>query len=79
MSNVSKMVDFPTRNNVLDLILTNIPDKVTSVYGFDDILSTDHKLIKFVLNFNIPKTIVILLYTDVLLHTPWDLFCFKQC
>ena len=28
--------------------------------GFDDILSTDHKLIKFVLNFNfnIPKTIV---------------------
>ena len=41
---MSKMVDFPTRNNVLDLILTNILDKVTGVYGFDDILSTDHKL-----------------------------------
>ena len=53
------MVDFPTRNNnVLDLILTNTPDKVTGVYDFDDILSTDHKLTKFVLNFNIPKTIV---------------------
>ena len=82
------MVDFPTRNNnVLDLILTNTPDKVTGVYGFDDILSTDHKLIKFVLNFKIPKTIVTnrLVYNfknanwaglrEVLLHTPWDL-CF---
>ena len=67
------MVNFPTRNNnVLDLILTNTPDKVTGVYDFDDILSTDHKLIKFVLNFNIPKTIVtgtyVLFQTMLILH-----------
>jgi hypothetical protein len=50
-----QMIDFPTRNNVLDLILTSMPDKVTNVIGFDDILSTDHKLISFVLNFNLRK------------------------
>jgi hypothetical protein len=44
-----QMIDFPTQNNnVLDLILTSMPDKVTNLIGFDDILSTDHKLISFV-------------------------------
>ena len=43
-----QMVDFPTRgNNILDLIVTTIPEKVSNVIGFDNILSTDHKLISF--------------------------------
>ena len=37
-----QMVYFPTRGeNTLDLILTNIPDKIENVMGFDDILSTE--------------------------------------
>jgi hypothetical protein len=51
-----QLVDFPTRNvNVLDLVLTNVPEKVKEIYGFDDIINTDHKLISFTLDFNIPK------------------------
>ena len=49
-----QMVDFPTRgNNILDLICTTIPDKVTNIIGLGDILSTDHKLISFDLNLRI--------------------------
>ena len=40
---------------MLDLILTNIPEKISDIHGFDDILNTDHKLVSFVLDFNIPK------------------------
>ena len=50
------LVDFPTRNeNVLHLILSNAPEKVKDIHGFEDIISTDHKLISFTLDFNIPK------------------------
>ena len=53
-----QLVDFPTRNeNVLDLILSNAPEKVKEFHGFEDIISTDHKLISFTLDFNIPKKI----------------------
>ena len=49
-----QMVDFPTRmGNTLDLILTNILEKIYNVHGFDDILNTDHKLIRFDLNLKI--------------------------
>jgi hypothetical protein len=38
-----QLVDFPTRGeNTLDLILTNIPNKIQNVTGFDDVLTTDH-------------------------------------
>ena len=51
-----QMIDFPKRNNnMLDLILTSIPEKISDIHGFDDILNTDHKLVSFVLDFNIPK------------------------
>ena len=37
------LVDFPTQGeNTLDLILTNIPDKIKNVTGFDNILGADH-------------------------------------
>ena len=33
-----QLVTFPTRiNNILDLILTNVPDKIASLEGFEDI------------------------------------------
>ena len=51
-----QLVNFKTRgDNTLDLILTNIPDKVRNVQGFDDILNTDHKLLSFDINFRIGK------------------------
>ena len=51
-----QLVSFKTRrDNTLDLILTNIPDKVRNLQGFDDILNTDHKLISFDINFRIGK------------------------
>ncbi len=81
-----QLVDFPTRNvNVLDLVLTNVPEKVKEIYGFDDIINTDHKLISFTLDFNIPKKPVakriIFDYkranwiglNEALVHAPWDL------
>lgn len=50
------MVDFPTRNtNILDLILTNIPNKLHHIQGFEDILRTDHQLISFDVDLKIPK------------------------
>lgn len=51
-----QLVDFSMRNtNTLDLILTNIPEKVRNVHGFDDFINTDHKLMSFILDFHIPK------------------------
>jgi hypothetical protein len=64
-----------------------MPDKVTNVIGFDDILSTDHKLISFVLNFKLckkqPTKRSVYNFkkanwnglNEVLNNTPWDL-CF---
>lgn len=50
------LVNFPTRiNNTLDLVLSNILDKVVNLQGFDDILSTDHKLISFNINLKIHR------------------------
>ena len=43
-----QVIDFPTRNdNFLDLLLTNIPDKISNIKGFQDILNSDHQLIEF--------------------------------
>lgn len=43
-----QVIDFPTRNNnILDLLLTNIPDKISNIKGFQDILNSDHQLIEF--------------------------------
>ena len=40
---VWQVVDFPTQQeNLLDLVLTNIPDKIVSIVGFYDILESDH-------------------------------------
>ena len=51
-----QLVNFPTRGeNTLDLILTNIPDKIQNVTGFDDVLESDHKLISFKINLNIQR------------------------
>ena len=51
-----QLVDFPTRNmNILDLVVTNIPEKVKDIHGFDDVSNTDHKLINSVLDFKIQK------------------------
>ena len=41
--------------NTLDLILTNIPDKIQNVAGFDDVLESDHKLINFEINLKIQR------------------------
>ena len=51
-----QLVNFPTRGeNTLDLSLTNIPDKIQNVAGFDDVLETDHKLINFEINLKIQR------------------------
>ena len=51
-----QLIDFPTRGeNILDLLLTTIPTKLRHIHGFDDIISTDHKLINFELDLKIPK------------------------
>ena len=52
----------PTRaKNALDLVLINIPEKVGNVQGFDDILKTDHKLIRF----NVRHFVVFSKYTQI--------------
>ena len=81
-----QIIDFQTRNNnVLYLILTNIPEKISDIHGFDDILNTDHKLVSFGLDFNIPKKPKTKRYVcnfkkdnwnalkEVLTNTPWDM------
>ena len=48
--------DFLTReDNILDLLLTNFPDKIVNVQGFEDILVTDHKHISFQIDLQIKK------------------------
>ena len=79
-------MDFPTRiDHTLDLILTNIPDKVVDIHGFEDIINTDHKLINFTLDFNIRKIPVTKRYVynyklvnwnvlnESLMNVPWDM------
>ena len=49
-----QLIDFPTRNdNLLDLLLTNIPDKISNIKGFQDILNSDHQLIEFSMDLRI--------------------------
>ena len=51
-----QLVDFPTQiNNTLDLLFTNIPDKITNVHRSMDIIATDHTLISFDVDFKICK------------------------
>jgi hypothetical protein len=51
-----QLIDVPTRdNNILDLVLTNIPHKFRNIEVFQDVIKTDHKLVEFVLDFNIAK------------------------
>lgn len=86
-----QLIDFPTRKDVLDLLLTNIPDKITNISGFEDIITTDHKLINFQINLQIPKRNPSLKYTvykfksadwnglkQTLTNTPWNLVLIKM-
>lgn len=81
-----QLVNFPTRiNNTLDLILTNIPDKVTKLVGFEDIFNSDHKILSFELVLKIPRNSKVKrsVYNfkkadwsglkELLSHTPWDM------
>ena len=50
------MIHSPTRgDSTPDLILTSIPDKIENVMGFDDNLSTDHKLVICDINLKIQR------------------------
>ena len=85
-----QLVTFPTRiNNILDLILTNVPDKRANLEGFEswfeDIINTDHKILSFELVLRIRRVSKAkrTVYNfkranwpalkELLLHTPWDL------
>lgn len=81
-----QLVDFPTReDNTLDLILTTIPTRFRSIHGFDDIITTDHKLISFELDLkttkkpNIKRVVYNFKKADwpglkqTLRNIPWDL------
>ena len=51
-----QLVNSHTRNNnTLDLLLTNIPQKICNVHGFDDTLKSDHKVISFYINLKVEK------------------------
>ncbi len=41
----------------MDLILTSIPEKPTNIEGSQDILVTDHKLVKFCINLQTAKKV----------------------
>ena len=80
-----QLVDFPTRlNNTLDLILTNIPDKVINMHGFQDVNDTDHTLVSFDLDLNIYKKPKIKrsafkngnwsVLKEILMNSPWNHF-----
>ena len=72
-----QLVDFPTRgDDILDFVLTTFPSKFRHIHGFNDILSSDHKLIGFEIDFKIPKK-------QKIKRTVYDLKCahwsgFKQ-
>ena len=38
---------------MLDLVLTNIPDKISNIKGFQDILNLDHQVIEFSMDLQI--------------------------
>ena len=71
----------------MDLLLTDIPDKIVNVQGFEDILGTDHKHTSFQIDLQIKKlpkvkrTIYNLRnanwmgLNEMLTRAPWDL-CF---
>ena len=80
-----QLVDFPTRlNNTLDLLLTNIPDKVSNIHGFQDVIDTDHTLVSFDLDLNIYKKPKIKrsiynfktgnwsVLKEILMNSPWN-------
>ena len=78
---LGQLINFPTRgDNTLDLILTNTPDKVRNVQGFEDILNTDHKLLSFNINLKVQKKPKLFIYyqggeswtclTEMLLYAP---------
>ena len=82
-----QLVDFPTRlNNTLDLLLTNIPDKVMNMHGFQDVIDTDHTLVSFDLDLNIYKKPKIKrsvynfknrnwsVLKEILMNSPWNHF-----
>ena len=49
-----QVIDFPTRNdNFLDLLLTNIPEKISNIKGIQDILNSDHQLIELSIDLRI--------------------------
>ena len=49
-----QVIDFPTRNDhILDLLLKNIPDKISNFKGSWDILNSDHQLTEFSLDLRI--------------------------
>lgn len=87
-----QLIDQPTRgDNILDLLLTNFPDRVMSLEIFDDILNTDHRMFEFVLNFNInkrpPAQRKVYNFKKVdwdalrltIEHTPWDIVIDDNC
>ena len=50
-----QLVYQPTRkDHILDLVLTNIPHKISNLEIFDDIICTDHKLDSVLLRFKYP-------------------------
>jgi len=47
---LQQLVDKPTRgNNILDLVLTNIPDRIVNVNGVNNLLGTDYLAVEFML------------------------------
>ena len=87
-----QLIDKPTRgDNILDLLLTNFPDKVGQLEIFDDILNTDHRMFEFVLNFNINKkpSVQRKVYNfkkvdwnalrSTIERTPWDIVMDETC
>ena len=42
----------PTRNNsILDLVLTTVPDLISDIYSFQDIVDSDHNCVSFKVHF----------------------------
>lgn len=87
-----QLIDQPTRgDNILDLLLTNFPDKVKQLERFDDVINSDHRLFEFVLNFNINKkpptkrkvynfkTVNWDALRSTIEHIPWDITMDDSC
>ena len=85
-----QIIDFPTRHNsLLNLLLTTIPGKINHIEGCQDILNTDHQLVKICIKLRIAKKARIKrqVYNfkkadwqclkQFLWHIPWDV-CFVE-